>query len=350
MSFFKRFVLVLLAIVLPLSFSNMSASASPAFPTGAYLYGLDYGPGPYDQLFSINAATSLLTRVGTSRAGNIGPLSAAYDVVNNMGYYLQDSNTNTLVSMNLNTGTSAVLGNISGLGGNQARSIGITSTGNAFLITGSTNGVGAKLYSLNVSTRVATIVSSTGTDLLSDPASLVYNSTTSQLEVLTVFGDLYSVSNTGVFTLTASTPSRGYYIGGQVDANGVYWITDGNASTLVSLSRAGSVLTPSSVGATVDSNSNSVYVQAMFLVPAPVVATTTTTTTAPNTTSTTIAPTTTVIATTTSTVPATNRSVTTSLPETGNSLLHKVVLAIFLLLVGLLFTKSQQHRTKLFHG
>lgn len=270
MSSFKRILASTIAVVSLVFLTAHPASATPALPSGDQLYGLDYNSGPYDQLFTIDSTTASLTTVGTSRAGSVGPLSASYNQADNTAYYLMDSPTNNLASMNPSTGTSTVLGTVT-VGIQDARAIGFTPSGAAFIVaTNGTSGLSAKLYSLNTSTRVATQISSTGINLNGDTASLFYNPSTSQLEVLTTLGSLYSVSNTGVFTLIASTSTPSwYFVGAQADSNGIIWATDGNTSgTLATLTRSGSTLTPANIAAT-NIGSTTLFLQAMFLVPAP---------------------------------------------------------------------------------
>ena len=270
MSTLKRILASLFAVSLLVLFTSQSAFATPALPSGDQLYGLDYNSGPYDQLYSIDAATASLTAVGSSRAGSTGPLSASYNQADNTAYYLLDAATNNLVSMNPSTGTSLVLGTVT-VGGQGARAIGFSPAGNGFLVaTNGTNGSSAKLYSLNTSTRATTVISATGTNLNGDAVSLFYNPYTAQFEVLTTLGSLYSVSNSGVFTLIASTSTPSwYFVGAQADSNGIIWATDGNTSgTLATLTRTGSTLTPTNIAAT-NIGSTTMYLQAMFLVPAP---------------------------------------------------------------------------------
>lgn len=249
------------------AFSALPASATASLPSGSRLFGLDYNSGPYDQLREINTQTGALTNIGTSRAGNIGPLSGAYNAATGTAYYLLDNSPTGLVSMNISTGVSAVIGSISA-GGQNPRSIAISPTGLAYIVaTSGTSGASAKLYSLDLSTGLATAISATGLNVNGDPVNLVFNTTTSGLEIFTDRGDLYSVSANGTIAHIAATPTRGFYIGAQIDSTGTIWATDGNASTLVSIARSGAVLTPTTAGPTLDSSQNSVYIQAMFLVP-----------------------------------------------------------------------------------
>ncbi|MFA9276911.1 MAG: hypothetical protein ACEQR4_03590 [Rhodoluna sp.] len=267
---FKRLLATVIAVFSLVVSTALPASATPALPSGDQLFGLDYNSGPYDQLYSIDASTASLTNVGTSRAGQVGPLSASYNPADSTAYYLLDASTNNLASMNPSTGTSTVLGTVT-VGNQDARAIGFSPSGTGFVIAANgTGGVSAKLYSLNTSTRATTAISSSGTNLNGDVISLFYNPSTAQFEVLTTLGSLYSVSNVGVFTLIASTSTPSwYFVGAQADSNGIIWATDGNTSgTLATLTRSGSTLTPANIAAT-NIGSTTMYLQAMFLVPAP---------------------------------------------------------------------------------
>ena len=295
--------------------SSLPASATPVLPAGDQLFGLDYNTGPYDQLYSVDTTTAALTTVGTSRAGQVGPLSASYNPVDNTAYYVLDAASDNLASMDPSTGASRVLGTITP-SIQDARAIAFSPSGSGFIVaTNSTNGTAAKLYSLNTSTLVTTVISSSGTDLNGDAASLFYNPSTAGLEVLTTLGSLYSVSSAGVFTLIASTaPPSWYFVGAQADSNGVIWATDGNTSgTLATLTRSGSTLTPENIAAT-NLGSNTMYLQAMFLVP-----------TAPE-----------------PSIPEPTSPSTPTLAETGVDLEHWLLLSLALMATGVVIFRSRR--------
>lgn len=266
---FKRLLATVIAVFSLVVSTALPASATPALPSGDQLFGFDYNSGPYDQLYSIDASTASVTNVGTSRAGQVGPLSASYNPADSTAYYLLDAPTNNLASMNPSTGTSTVLGTVT-VGNQDARAIGFSPSGAGFVVAAdSTGGLSAKLYSLNTSTRATTAVSNSGTNLGGDPRSLFYNPASSQFEVLTENGKLYSVSSSGVFTLVATTSTSSWIYGAQADANGVIWVSDGSGSgALATMTQSGSNLSLNSIGATSD-GSTTWYIGAMFLVAAP---------------------------------------------------------------------------------
>lgn len=258
-------ILVSVAAVL----APTAAFATPSLPAGDSLYGLHYDSGyPYDLLYSIDVTTGVMSDVGTPRGGFDGPLSAAYNQADGFGYYLLDTG-NLLAKMNLDTGASSVLGVVTG-GVNMLRAIGITPAGLAYVVSANgTNGADAKLFSLDLSTLVATPISTSGTTIVGDPRNLFFNSSTGSLEVLSASGVLYSVDATaGTFTEIARMAPLGSDIGAQVDATGLIWASNGNTNYLTTISRSGAVLTPLAVAPFVNSVGSSPFIQAMFLVPA----------------------------------------------------------------------------------
>jgi hypothetical protein len=258
-------ILVSVAAVL----APTAAFATPSLPAGDQLFGLHYYYElPNDLLYSINATTGVMAVVGTPRAGSDGPLSAAYNQADGFGYYLLDTG-NSLAKMNLGTGASSVQGVVTG-GVTTLRAIGITPAGRAYVISAAgTNGAGAKLFSLDLTTLIATPISTIGTTIVGDPRNLFFNSSTGSLEALSASGVLYSVdTNTGTFTEIARMAPLGSDIGAQVDATGLIWASNGSTNYLTTISRSGSVLTPLAVAPFVNPVGFSPFIQAMFLVPA----------------------------------------------------------------------------------